>query len=232
MQAIEEPLRALRDVQGVHGSFVITMSGALVARDLPTAFDNELFSEVGPRIARLHDTFRSGGEEIDACVLRYQEHKLYLRKMTAGLIGVLSGVGVNMPALRMVSNLLIRRIDPIVVELTKPGATPPLPPPSPLEVVVARPPPAIPAATATAASAPTAPTTPVANGRSAAAATTASAAPLPTAFSSDPWVLDSQPTNGNGARTATIIVPQDGRDPSPPQAERHVRMYRGRRVED
>ena len=53
MQAIAEALQAFRDVQGVHGSFIITLSGVLVARDLPRAFDNQLFAEVGPRIARL-----------------------------------------------------------------------------------------------------------------------------------------------------------------------------------
>ena len=37
MQRIEEALRALRDVQGVHGSFVITTSGELVAPFQSTA---------------------------------------------------------------------------------------------------------------------------------------------------------------------------------------------------
>ncbi len=114
MPGIEETLRTLRDVQGVYGSFVIAGTGALVARDLPAVFDGELFSEVGPRITRLYETFLSGSEELDACMLRYAEHKLYLRKMTWGVIGVLSAISVNMPALRMVANLVIRRIDPDV----------------------------------------------------------------------------------------------------------------------
>src|SRR5258708_3324856 len=138
MTGIEEILRALRDVQGVHGSFVITGWGALVARDLPSAFDNQLFAEVGPRIARLHETFLSGGEELDACVLRFSEHKLYLRKMTSGLIGILSTGGVNMPAFRMVSNLVTRRVDP---EGPKSPAPPPPAAPAapPLAALVASP---------------------------------------------------------------------------------------------
>jgi len=114
MPAIEETLRTLRDVQGVYGSFVVAGSGALIARDLPVIFDGELLGDVCPRVMRLYETFFSGGEEMEACLLRYADHKLYLRKMTWGLIGIISGVAVNLPALRMVANLVIRRIDPDV----------------------------------------------------------------------------------------------------------------------
>jgi hypothetical protein len=120
MPSIEGTLRALRDVQGVYGSFVIAGTGALVARDLPAVFDGDLFAEVGPRITRLYETFLSGGEELDACVMRYSEHKIYLKKMTWGLIGIISGVSVNMPALRMVVNLVVRRIDPEVAGSLRP----------------------------------------------------------------------------------------------------------------
>jgi predicted regulator of Ras-like GTPase activity (Roadblock/LC7/MglB family) len=131
---IEEMLRALRDVEGVYGSFVIARTGALVASDLPPIFDAELFGEVGPRITRLHETLRTGGEELDGCVLRYAEHKLYLRAMAWGIIGVLSTVAVNKPALRMVVNLVIRRVDPEVVpSLRAPlhSSAPPQPAPTP-----------------------------------------------------------------------------------------------------
>jgi hypothetical protein len=129
MAGIEQTLRTLRDVQGVYGSFVIAGTGGLVARDLPAVFDADLFDEVGPRITRLHETFLSGAEDLEACMLRFAEHKLYLRKMTWGVIGILSTVAVNMPALRMVANLVIRKIDPEVV----PSLRPTLPPP-PIEV--------------------------------------------------------------------------------------------------
>ncbi|HSY25342.1 MAG TPA: hypothetical protein VK841_24625, partial [Polyangiaceae bacterium] len=114
MPGIEETLRTLRDVQGVYGSFVISSSGALIARDLPTIFDGDLFAEVGPRVTRLYETIGSGGDELESCMLRYAEHKVYLRRMEWGVIGVLSTVAVNMPALRMVANLVIRKIDPEV----------------------------------------------------------------------------------------------------------------------
>lgn len=124
MPGIDETLRTLRDVQGVYGSFVIAGTGALIAQDLPAVFDQDLFAEVGPRATRLYETFLSGGEELDACMLRYAEHKLYLRRMTWGLIGIISDVAVNMPALRMVVNLVIRRIDPEVVPSLRPTPAP------------------------------------------------------------------------------------------------------------
>jgi predicted regulator of Ras-like GTPase activity (Roadblock/LC7/MglB family) len=199
MPAIEDVLRALRDVEGVHGSFVITPAGGLVARELPSAFDHELFAEVGPRIARLYETFLSGGEEMDACLLRFLEHKLYLRKMSTGILGVLSAVKVNMPALRMVANLVVRRVD---ADLSRPALAP-HPPPVSMAAPTPSPPPVsvLPA--------------------------------LGAAFDSSP---PSRPTfpgaNTTGAFRA-IVVAQDGRDTTAPTtSDRHVRMYRGRRVEE
>ena len=145
MATIVGHLRMLRDVQGVYGSFVVASSGALVDRDLPGAFDESLLADVGPRVARLFETFVSGGKEMDSCMLRFAEHKVYVRKMTWGLIGVMSSAAINLPALRMVLNLVIRRIDPemgsVVSTFPRPStlsSTPPVPP-------VSRQPPALPA---------------------------------------------------------------------------------------
>ncbi len=124
MAGIETTLRTVRDVQGVYGSFVVSETGALVASDLPAAFDRELFEDVAPRVVRLYETFLSGSEELDACMLRFSEHRVYLRRMTWGVLAVLSGLGVNMPALRMVANLVIRKIDPEVVPLVRPTLAP------------------------------------------------------------------------------------------------------------
>jgi predicted regulator of Ras-like GTPase activity (Roadblock/LC7/MglB family) len=120
MGTITQHLRMLRDVEGVHGSFVFAGGGALVDSDLPAIFDTDLLGEVGARIARLYETFFSGGGDMETCVLRYAEHKLYIRKMAFGTIGVLSTVGVNLPALRMVANLVARRVDPEIAAIASP----------------------------------------------------------------------------------------------------------------
>jgi len=125
MGTITDSLRMLRDVEGVHGSFVVAMSGSLVDSDLPAVFDSDLLGEVGPRVARLYETFFSGGGDMETCILRYAEHKLYIRRMTWGIIAVLSGVAVNLPALRMVANLVIRRIDPEIAVISSSGSAAP-----------------------------------------------------------------------------------------------------------
>jgi len=153
MASIEESLRTLRDVQGVFGSFVISTSGSVVSKDLPAVFDNELLAEVGPRITRFYETFASGGEELDSVMLRYFEHKLYVRKLAWGFVGILSGIEVNLPALRMVGNLVARKIDPEVAAATisrpptprtpsppQAAPKPPGPPPPPAPVARTIPP--------------------------------------------------------------------------------------------
>ena len=115
---VRHHLRMLRDVEGVHGSFVFATGGALVDSDLPAIFDTDLLSDVGARVARLYETFFAGGGDLDTCVLRYAEHKLYLRRTNFGTLGVLSSVAVNLPALRMVANLVARRVDPEIATLS------------------------------------------------------------------------------------------------------------------
>src|SRR3974390_257741 len=102
MATIAEHLRMLRDVQGIYGGCVVAMPGSLVDRDLPEIFDDELFARVGPRISRLYEALASGGKELEACLLRYKEHKLYLRRMNWGIVGFLAAASVNLPAMRMV----------------------------------------------------------------------------------------------------------------------------------
>ena len=114
MAGIAESLRALRDVHGVYGSFVLASTGTVVARDLPDAFDDELLGDVGPRVVRLCEALGSSGEELQSVMLRYAEHKLFVRKAGWGVIAVLSAEDVTLPALRMVLNLISRRIDPEV----------------------------------------------------------------------------------------------------------------------
>jgi predicted regulator of Ras-like GTPase activity (Roadblock/LC7/MglB family) len=103
-------LSTLRDVEGVQGAFVISDEGDLVDKDLPAMFDASLFREVGPRIARLYEAFLSGGDQMDACVVRFHDFKLYVRAMQPGFLCILSSVGVNMPALKMGVQLARRRI--------------------------------------------------------------------------------------------------------------------------
>jgi predicted regulator of Ras-like GTPase activity (Roadblock/LC7/MglB family) len=111
MQTVLFPiLSSLRDVEGVEGAFVISDDGALLDKDLPAMFDPQLFLEVGPRIVRLKETFASGGDDMDSCMIRFSDFKLFIRAMQQGFLCILSSVAVNMPALRMGVQLAQRRI--------------------------------------------------------------------------------------------------------------------------
>jgi predicted regulator of Ras-like GTPase activity (Roadblock/LC7/MglB family) len=113
-------LVGLRDVDDVHGSFLIGGDGSLLARDLPEVFRDELFSEVGPRLVRLRETLESNGEDVKSLVLRFTEHKLYLRPVGASLLCIITGARVNGPALRMATNLVAKHVEMEAVT-PKPG---------------------------------------------------------------------------------------------------------------
>jgi predicted regulator of Ras-like GTPase activity (Roadblock/LC7/MglB family) len=108
---LSNTLNGLRDVDDVHGSFLLGPEGELLARDLPAVFHAELFAEVGPRIARLRDTFDPSGSEPTSATLRFADHKLYLRSLGTSVLCVLTGAKVNVPALRMAMNLVARRVE-------------------------------------------------------------------------------------------------------------------------
>src|SRR4051812_8637848 len=113
---ISSILAAMRDVDGVHGSFVVTRAGALAGKDLPPMFDDDVLSEVGRRVVRLHDGLSAGGQDFEHCVMRFADHKLYLRSVPHGFLCVLSTNGVNTPALKMALTLTSRRIDPLIAD--------------------------------------------------------------------------------------------------------------------
>jgi predicted regulator of Ras-like GTPase activity (Roadblock/LC7/MglB family) len=113
---INQILSAMRDVDGVHGSFVVTKSGALAGKDLPAMFDDAVLTEVGRRIARLNEGLSAGGQDFENCVMRFADHKLHLRAVPHGFLCVLSTNGVNTPALKMALTLTSRRVDPMIVE--------------------------------------------------------------------------------------------------------------------
>src|SRR3982751_4525072 len=121
---INQILAGLRDVDGVHGSFVVTKAGLLAGKDLPPMFDDAVLNEVGRRVVRLHDGLCADGDDFDHCVMRFADHKLYLRSVPNGYLCVLSTNSVNTPALKMALTLTSRRIDPLIADATAAVAPP------------------------------------------------------------------------------------------------------------
>jgi predicted regulator of Ras-like GTPase activity (Roadblock/LC7/MglB family) len=122
---LSQILAAMRDVDGVHGSFVVTRAGLLAGKDLPPMFDDAVLNEVGRRVARLYEGLSAAGQEPDHCVMRFADHKLYLRSVANGFLCVLSTNSVNTPALKMALTLTSRRVDPLITEATTSSAPSP-----------------------------------------------------------------------------------------------------------
>ena len=114
---ISRALSALRDVAGVHGSFVLKPSGELLGKDLPAVFHDELFVEVGARLSRFVETMAADGDEVSSAVLRFDEHRLYVSRFTHGLLAVIAANEINAAALRMALTLTTRRLEPEIVAL-------------------------------------------------------------------------------------------------------------------
>ena len=110
MTGLVQTLGGLRDVDEVQGSFLLAGDGRLLARDLPAVFHAELFADVGPRLARLRDTFDTDGGT-STLTMRFSDHKLHLRAVGSKLLCVLTGAAVNGPALRMAMNLVARQVE-------------------------------------------------------------------------------------------------------------------------
>jgi len=121
-------LATLKDVGGITGSFVFTRAGRVVARELPSLFDDGALAEAGGRLARLRETFAVLGDALDVAVIRFGEHKLYLKALDGGVLCIVADRAVNLPAMRMAANLVGRRI---AAALDAEDAAPP--PPLPLD---------------------------------------------------------------------------------------------------
>jgi predicted regulator of Ras-like GTPase activity (Roadblock/LC7/MglB family) len=132
---VNTSLGTLKDVAGIMGSFVFMGEGQLVAREIPAMFDDVALAEASGRLARLRDTFAAVGDSLDMAVVRFREHKLYLKVLGEGMLCIVAEGAVNMPALRMAANLVGRRIGPVV---ERASLMPPPPPPA--DAVVAAPP--------------------------------------------------------------------------------------------
>ena len=111
METIRATLLALKDVAGVEGGFVLAGNGTLVAMEMPPLFDAEMFTELGPRIERLSESFASLGDDLESCMVRFSDHVLCVKRFAkGGALCVLAGQSVNLPALKMAMNLADRKL--------------------------------------------------------------------------------------------------------------------------
>jgi hypothetical protein len=122
MNAVRQLLRTLVDIEGTVGSFVLSDGGGLVATDLPATFDAAAFDEAGPRIIRLAELGGSYGEQTRFFVIRFTEHKLYVRVLSGAFLGVLLTPSASLPSLKAAAGVLGRRIEALFAKGVDVGA--------------------------------------------------------------------------------------------------------------
>jgi hypothetical protein len=126
---MQTTLAALRDIEGVLGSFLLDESGQLLARDMPGVFDDETLSSASARLARLRGALESETPSFGGCVARFGEHLLVVRPVATRLLCVLVPRGANLSALQMGTNLVSRRlVNQAPANEMAPISTKPLPP--------------------------------------------------------------------------------------------------------
>lgn len=126
--ALGAGLGSLFDLPGVYGSFLVTPAGNVAARAIPEILDDATLSEVGGRVIRLGDTFQTIGVSPDLCVVRYADHRLYVKSLPAGVLCIVTGSEISLPALRMAANLVARKVAPEMSRLSSPAAAQPASP--------------------------------------------------------------------------------------------------------
>lgn len=103
-------LSALRDIEGVLGSFVIDADGHILARDLPAMFEPSALTNASLHLSRLRAALESTAAGFDSCVARFGRHLVILRALRGNTLCVLCPEGTNLPAVQMSSTLIARRL--------------------------------------------------------------------------------------------------------------------------
>lgn len=110
MERAQGLLDALRDIDGVLGSFLIDADGRLLARDVPLLFEADALGRASEHLARLRAALESEGGSLTSCVARFGSHLLLLRAAGADTLCVLCPQGTNVPAVQMGCTLVTRRL--------------------------------------------------------------------------------------------------------------------------
>src|SRR5690606_24944313 len=98
--------------------------GNLLARDMPSLFDDLTLSSASARLGRLRAAFENDAERFEGCTARFGAHLVLLRAAEARTLCVLCPVNTNLTMLEMGLNLIARRL---AAPKSPPLITPPRP---------------------------------------------------------------------------------------------------------
>ena len=132
--ALERDLLALRDIVGVEGSFVIGEGELVIAHDPRLWIDPSALRGVAGRICRLLAVIDDNFEPSREVFIALDPYSLSIRWTTPHAVVTMVRPGTNLEALKMATNLLLRKLargTPVAEELRPrplPPSSSPLPP--------------------------------------------------------------------------------------------------------
>ena len=135
---MQQILRNLKDVSGVLGSFVLNNDGALVEKEMPAFVGVEVYPDLGRRLITAFGTLDTVLGEFDDMLLKFDEQWIYSRRLVNGVLSILSSTSVNLPALRMATNIAATKVDTLIPQVALLSTEPVAP-----EPVIAAPAPAV-----------------------------------------------------------------------------------------
>ncbi len=109
---MEAILRDVNSVVGVTGSFVADPDGKILARAIPSVFDNDMLSAAARSASQtmlgLETTRRRKVQELD---LVYQDGRLVSKRMKNGFFLILCVRNINVPLLNLTANVAMRKLE-------------------------------------------------------------------------------------------------------------------------
>ena len=122
-------LSALKDIQGVVGSFVIDVNGSLLSREMPALYPDSVFPEIGRRLGGVSGALETQKGPYTELLLKFDAYWLLSRRTPHCSLNILTTDAVNYPALRMATNVAVKQIEEQIAAATapiKPLATSPV----------------------------------------------------------------------------------------------------------
>lgn len=133
-------LTALKDIPGVVGSFVLNDKGALVSREMPAIYPDDIFPEMGRRLVGVYEAIAAQASAMGDLVLKFEDHWFLCRRTAQCFLGILMADSVNFPALKMATNVALKRLDekvatmpPLLIEKAPVAAVEPVAPVAPAD---------------------------------------------------------------------------------------------------
>ncbi len=108
---MQNVLTALKDIPGVIGSFVLNDKGALVSREMPAIYPDDIYPEMGRRLIGVYEAIALQMASLGDLLLKFEGSWFLCRRTTQCYLGILTTEAVNYPALKMATNVALKQLD-------------------------------------------------------------------------------------------------------------------------